>query len=335
MHFSSPWGGLVALGALLPLAALVASERRVRRLRRVLGLSQPPAREVLLAALAVCAVPLLAGFAAAQPVLERTKVHYVRTDAEAFFVLDTSRSMLASSSAGGTPRFERARKAALRLRSELPDVPAGIASLTDRLLPHLFPTSNASAFAGTLERALGVERPPPQLIAPRATSYFQLTSLATQNYFSDSAKRRLAIVFTDGESSPFEESEVAGDFRGAHIRLLFVRFWNKSDRVFGHDAKPESYRPDPASGGDLHRLADALGARVFSEHDLGGVAKASRAALGRGPRVSRGRDEHSVALGPYAAFAALFPLVFLLWWRNLWGLPVQRPGTPLRQMQPV
>lgn len=334
MHFSSPWGSVVAIGALLPLAALIVAERRARRLRRLLGLSQPRGLQILPALVAVCAVPLLVGLAAAQPVLQRTKVHYVRTDAQAFFVLDTSRSMLASRSSGGTTRFARARKAALRLRSQLPDIPAGIASLTDRLLPHLFPTPDQSAFTGTIERALGVERPPPQLTAPRATSYFELTSLATQNYFSDSAKRRIAVVLTDGESSRFEQTEFAKDLRGGHIRLIFVQFWNQNERVFGRGGKPEGYRPDPASRSDLDQLVGLVGARVFSEHDVGAAGKAAQAALGSGPRVPRGRDEHAVALAPYIAFAALLPLAFVLWRRNLWGL-VELPGTPVRQAQPV
>ena len=330
--FSSPWGGLVAVAAVLPVALLVTGELRARRLRRTLGLAHPAARSFAAIALAVIAVPLLLGLAAAQPVIHRNKTHYVRTDAAAFFALDTSRSMLASGSRGGATRFERAQDAALKLRSDLSDIPAGIASLTDRLLPHLFPTGNMSAFAGTLGRTVGVEHPPPERVHSRATTLYGLTALATQNYFGDAAKRRVAFVLTDGESSPFEEREFARDFRGAHIHPIFIRFWGGDERVYARSGKPESYRPDSASLGALERLAGSSGGQVFSEHDLGAAASAARGALGKGPRVTRGREDDSFALAPYAAFAALLALGFLLWERNLWGLA--RLPRPLRPARP-
>ncbi len=336
MHltFSSPWGSLVAAAVVAPLCFLVIAELRVWRVRSALRLGRPPLRAVVPAALAVCAVPVLLGLAAAQPTLRRTTIHHVRTDAAAFFVIDTSRSMLAAPSAGATTRFERARSDALALRSDLADLPAGIASLTDRLLPHLFPTESTSAFRSTLERAIGVERPPPERVAQRATTLFGLTALSTQNYFADSAKRRVVIVFTDGESSPFDQSELANDFRGAHIRPVFIHVWNDDERVFGKNGKAESYRPDPASSGDLDRLARAAGGRVFSEHDLGDAATAVRAEVGNGPRVVTGRDESSYSLTPYAAFAALLALAFVLWQRNLWGL-VRIPDLPARAAEPI
>lgn len=330
LTFSSPWGGLVAVAAVLPVAAFVASEQRARRLRSALGLVRPPIRSVVPLALAVCVVPLLLGLAAAQPVLRQSKVHYARTDAAAFFVVDTSRSMLAARSAGGPTRFDRARNAAIRLRIDLADIPAGIASLTDRLLPHLFPTASTSAFAGTLQRAVGVERPPPERVHSRATTLFGVTALATQNYFADAAKRRVAIVLTDGETSPFEEHTFAQDFRGAHIRPIFIRLWRNDERVFGSNGKPEVYRPDPASGAALERIARPAGGQVFSEHDLGAAASAVRAAVGRGPRVAKGREDDSFALAPYAVLAALVALGFVLWQRNLWGLLPARPLRPAR-----
>ena len=53
----------------------------------------------------------------------------IRTDAAALIVVDTSRSMLAATSASGAdPRSQRARRAALRIRARLPGIPVGIAS---------------------------------------------------------------------------------------------------------------------------------------------------------------------------------------------------------------
>lgn len=333
--FLSPNDGLLAVAVVLPLGALVLAELRSRRLRRALGLRRPGLAAVLSPALAVSALAALVGLAAAQPLLHRTAMRYARTDAEAFFIFDTSRSMLAASSPGGPTRFARARRAGLRLRAALPDVPVGIASLTDRLLPHLFPTLDQGDFERTLERAVGVERPPPELVQARATTLYPLAWLSTQNYFSPTATHRLAVVFTDGETTTISEPDLVRAL-GAEppIKLVFVRFWLADERVFRRDGRPErGYRVDPSSGAYLSGLAAHLRARVFSEDELGAATRAARAAIGQGPRVPEGRKEKPIALAPWLALTALLPLGFLLWWRNLWGLEL--PGTPVRQAEPV
>ena len=156
--FLTPLAGLVTLAAAVPLVAFVRSEQRAARVREVLRLA-PPGSSQRNTVAAIVVLALLVGVGAAQPVLEETHEHAARSDAQAFFVLDTSRSMLASDEAGGETRFERARSAALRMRDELSTVPVGIASITDRTLPLLFPTANRDSFSSTLELALGVDRP--------------------------------------------------------------------------------------------------------------------------------------------------------------------------------
>jgi len=47
--FLTPTAALVALGALLPLGALLIVRRRARRVRGVLGLAEPAARRALVA----------------------------------------------------------------------------------------------------------------------------------------------------------------------------------------------------------------------------------------------------------------------------------------------
>src|SRR5207245_1127951 len=80
--------------------------------------------------------------AGTQPTLVRRSQHHVRKDAQAWFVLDTSLSMKAAAGPAAPTRFERAQALAIRLRRKLGDVPVGIASITDRALPHLFPTAD-------------------------------------------------------------------------------------------------------------------------------------------------------------------------------------------------
>ena len=98
--FLSPLGALLALGALVPLVAVLLARRRANRVRGVVGLARPRVRRVIVPLAAVVLTGTLLGAAAAQPVLERTSTRNVRTDAEVFFVLDVSRSMLAQSGRG-------------------------------------------------------------------------------------------------------------------------------------------------------------------------------------------------------------------------------------------
>ena len=145
-------------------------------------------------------MPILLGIAAAQPAIRAPETANVRTDAQAMFVIDTSRSMLAGSGPGEPTRLARAQRAAMRLRSALDDVPAGVGTLTDRALPNLLPVADVAAFDATVERAIGIERPPPQEVNVTATTLAPLSELATQGYYSPSARRRLLVVLTDGES---------------------------------------------------------------------------------------------------------------------------------------
>ncbi len=127
MHvtFLTPLAGLVALLVALPLAAMLLTERRVSEVRRALRLPEPRASKPL-AAIALVVLAALLGLGAAQPAVDTTEERLARADAEVYVVIDTSRSMLAASGAGDQTRFERAQTAALRLRSELPEIPIGL-----------------------------------------------------------------------------------------------------------------------------------------------------------------------------------------------------------------
>lgn len=205
IEFLTPLGWLVAASIVLPAAAAVVRMRRERRVRRILGLLPPalPGRFLALVAAAV-ALALLAA-AAARPAVRTGGTHLVRTDAQAFFVLDVSRSMLAARRPTGATRFERALDTAELIRAKLADVPAGIASLTDRPLPHLFPTTDRAVFSAVLHRVLGIQQPPPEGIAGTtlATSLDPVFQLATAGFFAPWAKQRLVVLLSDGESAPY------------------------------------------------------------------------------------------------------------------------------------
>jgi hypothetical protein len=316
LGFLTPLGGLLALVALVPLAVLAQRERRARQVRAALGLPHPPLRALVPVAGALALVGALLGVAAAQPVAETERTVRERTDAEAFVVVDVSRSMLAATGDGAPRRIDRARDEAARLRAAIPDVPVGVLSLTDRLLPHLFPTTDRAVFRSTLEQAIDIERPPPKLFfSTRATSLQELGSVRRRGFFSPSARKRLLVVLTDGESQPVDAS-LESAFGGGTTEALFVHLWRDGERIFVGGVPERSYQPDGASRAALERVAGLTGGTVFAE-GAPAAAAAARAALGEGPTRERVLDGERRALMPYAAALVLLPLGFVLLRRNL------------------
>jgi len=312
--FLTPVGTLLMLGVVVPLVALLVVRRRARRLRRALGVSEPSIRRLATLLVALLAASVLVGLAAAQPVLEQTKTARVRTDAEVFFVLDVSRSMLAQDGRASPRRLDRAKAAASTFRASLSGVPVGIASMTSRVLPHLFPSANQDVFETTLERSLGIERPPPTSgIATTATDLSALTAIRGLRYFSPSTKRKLVVVLTDGESVAVSNARVGSLYRQPPaIDLMLIQFWNRDERVFTRNAPEAQYLPDPSARAILERLAESTRGSVYSEGDLGAAIQKSRELLGAGPTVVRGESGSRVALAPYLAFIAFLPLTLLL-----------------------
>lgn len=312
--FLTPLGALLALGVLVPLLALLAVRKRAHLVRRTVGLGDARVRRLVVPLGALAAAGTLLGVAAAQPVLERTSTTRVRTDAEAFFVIDVSRSMLAREGRGGTTRLERAKTAMSDLRAELSNVPVGIASITDRVLPHLFPSANADVFNATLDRSIGIERPPPaSSLSTLATNLDSLRAIRRQYFFRPTTERPLVVVFTDGESRPVARPRLAALFRQPPvIETIFVHVWGADERVYTRGVPEPQYRPDPSSRLLLDGLADSLDGAVFSDRGLGAVADRARRAVGEGPTVVQGQSRGRDALAPYLAIVAFLPLGFLL-----------------------
>jgi hypothetical protein len=319
MSFLTPLAALLALLVAVPLAAFVVGERRRRRVALLLHLGEPARRSRIAPAVAVTAVAALLGVAAMQPTLVNRHSKRVRTDAEAFFVLDTSRSMLASAGREQPTRFERARRLAERLRPELADVPTGLASITDRTLPHVFPTPDIDTFETALAEAIGIERPPPSDgFSIKVTTLGSLAHVATDNFFSATARHRLLVVFTDGETKPFVEASLGTLFRNPPaVRTIFVHVWGADERVYLRDGADPNYRPDPLSKTTVRELALATEGVAVGEHDYDRLVKQARAYLGSGPTRVLEKERRRIALAPYVAAFGFLPLGFLLWRRNL------------------
>ena len=326
VHFLTPKGALLGLLVVLPLAAFLATSRRATGVRQALGVPDVPESARVVSLVAVVAVGVLLGLAAAQPLVERSSERTVRSDAEAYVVLDVTRSMLARQGAQGRMRIERAKQAAEQLRASLPDVKVGVASLTNRVLPHLFPSADEDVFRATLDKSVGVDRPAPGtgfIIAPgqvssrNATTFSALANMGTQGFFSPEARKRVVVVLTDGESPDVDADRVGSSFRRAGIQAVFLRFWGAGERVFTNGAAEPQYRPQPESRAILASLAAATDGRAFDEADLAGVERQVHQDLGTGTAQAVANERgRRLPLAPYLAAVAILPLGLLLWRRD-------------------
>jgi hypothetical protein len=305
----SPLGALLVLVALVPLAAVGLGARRIAAACRVLGLD-PDTGMAARRGLAAAAAAALVALAAAQPALRDERSERMRTDVQALVVVDVSRSMRASAAPGRPTRFERAQRVATEIRNSLPEVPTGVGSLTDRVLPHLFPTPDEEVFTETVARALTPERPAPTERAIQVTNLAALAAVPRSNIF-DRSTRRLLVVLTDGESRPFDAGGVGRALRAAGTGVVPVRMGSPSERIYNDGRLEPRYVPDPLAGEVLDSLATANGRSALGEDDVAGATRVARDFLGSGPTTERGRGERVIALGPFVALLALLPLAFL------------------------
>jgi hypothetical protein len=115
---------------------------------------------------------------------------------------------------GGLPRYRRAVAFAHRLHAALPQLPAGVASLSNRLLPYLFPTVDGRAYDAVLDRAYGIQRPLPAVdLDRRVTTFDALRQASGHAFFSPQARRRIVVVLSDAETQPFDAAGVLRQLR--------------------------------------------------------------------------------------------------------------------------
>jgi hypothetical protein len=316
--FLTPVAALVALAGAVPLLLLLRTGLRADRLRTALGLPAPSRGSRLQMPVAVCAVSGLLGLAAAQPVLRTERPRLARSDAQLLVAIDISRSMLASRSPGGTTRLERAKAAAERLRAGLADVPAGVVTFTDRPLPLLFPTASAAAFDATVERAVGIERPPPRGTALTVTALDALAPIPGTGFFSPRIPHRLLAVVTDGETEAVDADLVRQSFATRpRIGVVVVLVGSRGERVYRPDGLPEAgYTAPAAAPRALAQFLAATHGRSFGAGDPAVVIRAARAALGTGPRTHLGSVASRRDLAPFLVVAAAVPLGVVLRRRN-------------------
>lgn len=318
VSFLTPVAALFALAAAIPLAAVFRMETRSRQVRSVLGAQGPGLRAFVPVLIALALLPVLVGVAAAQPVVVRHQLVDERRDAQALFVFDTSRSMLAAGGPGQPTRLARAKAIARKLQASLGDVPVGVVSMTDRALPELMPTTDRALFARTLAQSVRADAPPPDLNYGREGRSTNLTSLGlllTTHVYSKNLKHRLLVVFTDGEIEPVDRQ-----FQKAlkhRIAPLFVHVWAPNERIFTHgDQIDPNYHPDPQSGALLKEAAVVTDGSVLDESQLGAIKATAQRIVGQGPSSKHISAYERIPLAPWFAVACILPLAFLLWRRN-------------------
>ncbi len=293
----APYGLLACLLALVPVAVVVLAFRRQRRASRVLGLEPASGRRAMRAAVLPAVACLMLGVAIAEPAATTTAERSARTSSQVVFVTDVSRSMTASPGPGERSRLDRARSIVTELRASVPDVPAGVSGLTDRVLPYAFPTLDAQTFAATLAGSVQAESPPPQAVSDVATSFESLSALSRDGFYAPGTEHRTCVLVTDGET------RTAVSWNGG-CKLLVVRVGAASDRIYAANGKVDAaYRPESTAADTVDRLARAAGSVAYSEADVGAAAAALRRVADVGPsdRVGTARSVH--ALAPF--FAAL------------------------------
>ena len=144
--------------------------------------------------------------------------------------------------------------------------------------PTCCPSRVGSVFDQTIREAVAVDEPPPASNEVTATT---LGSLGRhQSFFLPSARHRVAIVLTDGESRPFDVRATARALAHAPgVTPIFIQISSPGEDVFGADGKPEpAYHPDGSGAAALAGLARAAKGGSFGENELGRAAGAVRTA---------------------------------------------------------
>jgi hypothetical protein len=293
-------------------------ELRTRRLRRLFSLAAPRRRELVTAAVALALLPALLAVAATQPVVIHKHAFTQRLDAQVYVIFDTSLSMTARTGPHGPTRLARAEREAKALIPRLGDIPVGIATLTDRILPSLLPTTNVALLMRTVDQAVRIDEPPPSLrYRGRASTLEALVPIQSDTFFAPGVRHRILVIFTDGEEQP--PPSFGGYDYTSQIRTppLFVHVWAPTEHIYVHGKVDPNYRPDPTSGRVLAHFAKLTHGRVFPEGDVSGLLAAIRAQAGPKRATTTLLGFTRVALGPWFLVAGVVPLGFLFWRRNL------------------
>jgi hypothetical protein len=199
------------------------------------------------------------------------------------------------------------------------------------VLPYVFPTRDERVVGSVVERAVAVDAPAPREVSRIATSFDALAELQRRSFFARTARVRICVLLTDGESRPFGSAEVGRALLASPpCRLVVVRFWSAGERIYDATGRVEpQYRPRQESRANVDALVSAAVGRAFDESQVESAARALRALAGTGPVTRVGIETSVTELAPYLALvggllAAVLVLVPLS--LDLFVAFMQRPG---------
>src|SRR3954451_22153111 len=131
--------------------------------------------------------------------------------------------MAATPGSAAQSRLARARAVARDLAARVGGVPLGVATLTDRVLPDLFPTADRGTFQSVV-RSVSLEDPPPRESSVTATAFSALGPVGSQGFFERAVRHRVLVLLPDGEMRPFDAAGVASALAaGPGVRLVVAR----------------------------------------------------------------------------------------------------------------
>lgn len=319
--FLTPRAALVALAFVVPLGALAIRERAGSRVRSNLKLRHPGLAGSLLRVLGFVALAALVATAAAQPALRDTASTRVRADAELYLTFDVSRSMLAASSPTGVVRFERARSIGQRINAALQDVPTGVATLTNRMMPLLFPTGDERDVTAVIDHSLKIMQPQPAfLTAARATQLGALSLAADRSYFDPGIRKRVLVVFSDLDSDFFSLDGTLRLLRRHGIEPFLLRIAAPGEQIFDSHGQPVSYTSVSTV---TVRALRAAGWHAYEEGQTSQAIRDIRRYLGNAPTTPSGLVQSRRNLAWLPALGALLLVAALT-------LPSLRAGLPSR-----
>jgi hypothetical protein len=323
--FLTPSAALVGLAFLVPLATLVWRERVGFRARAHLGLRRPNAIRLLARPVGLLLLGALVAAAAAQPAIRKSASVPMRADAELYLTFDVTRSMLARSALDKPVRFERARVLAREIHGGLLDVPTGVATLTNRMMPLLFPTGDERGVSAVLANSVRIMQPQPaRLTAPRATQLGALTLAADRSYYNPEAKRRALVVFSDLDTDYFSLEATLKLLRDHDIEPFVVRVAAAGEQIFDEKGRVLAYRPtSTVSVAQLKRA----GWHAFQENEAQRVVSEVKTYLGTGTMRGNGLIQSQRNVAMYVALLALLLVAALTvpGLRKVTRLPTRAP----------
>jgi hypothetical protein len=228
-------------------------------------------------------------------------------------VVDTSNSMAAAASARAPSRLAQAKRLALAVGGQLPGIPLGVATFTDRVLPYAFPSTDRAIFDSTIQ-SLSAGDPPPRETARVATDLSALAAIRQADFFTPAQRHRAVLVITDGESAVFDAGATARALAASPpVHVVIVRVGGAHDRLHAVGGRATGgYRADLAGARRaLAQLAAATGG-TSSSGDATDVAAALRSEIGPGASAEVASAPETRALGPFVALACLVPLTLVL-----------------------